>query len=814
MKKAANHSSRRSKSTNRKRTTTKNSSSRQKAQPFQKSLFQNSLIKRLSRFRLFHSPKTIIIALLILSPIIYTLKDLPSPTKLNSNDYPASTLIFDRNHQLLYEIYADTNRIPVSIDELPKDVINATIAIEDQNFYHHFGFSLQGIVRAIRNNLFKNKLQGGSTITQQLVKTALLTPERTLTRKVKEAILTIAVEVLYSKNQILEMYLNHIPYGGTAYGIEAAAGRFFNKHASELTLPEAALLVGLPQAPTRYSPFSDPESAKARQGEVLRRMVEAGFIDQTTADQAAETPLTYAAPEGDIKAPHFVFYIKSLLEEKYGLQTVEKSGLKVTTTLDLNLQEYAQASLSAEIKSLEKYRVSNGAALVTNPATGEILSMVGSTNFSDDSIDGKVNIPTRPRQPGSSIKPLNYVTAFQTKRLTPASVLLDYPTCFNTPGQPSYCPKNYDGSFHGPVQVRYALANSYNIPAVKTLAINGLESMIATASAMGISTFTDSSRFGLSLTLGGGEVTMVDLATAFGTLANEGVKVDLHPILKVENQQGEILEEYHPSDTTENIKFFFEDDNPESNLLGFEHRGLKRVLNRQPAFLISDILADNTARQAAFGPNSALYIPNHTVSVKTGTTNDLKDNWTIGYTPNYLVATWVGNNDSKPMNQALVSGITGAAPIWHDIMIHLLKNDNSPKRESPPDIETTFVCKLSGAFPTDTEPCDTRPELFWKDNFPKTFNQLKKQIWVHKDSGLPAFFPPPAKPEEVDTTNLELKDHLVLSDPFVKEFCLDCPWPQQTDDQGQPNGKINYPVVNVNTAKFFFEKDMPSKSPL
>lgn len=724
-------------------------------------------------------------------------KDLPSPTKLKSSSFAVSTLIYDRSGNLLYEIFADENRTPIQLDSLPKFVYQSSIAIEDQNFYRHFGFSIQGIMRALKNTVFQNKLQGGSTITQQLVKTALLTPERTIQRKIREAVLTLAVEVLYSKNQILEMYLNHIPFGGTAYGIEAAAQRFFGKEAKDLKLEEAALLAGLPQAPTAYSPFSNPEKAKARQFEVLRRMQEDGYISQEEADSAFQKELVFAAPTTDIRAPHFVFYVKALLEERYGLQKVERGGLRVTTTLDINLQESAQASLSAQIDFLEKYKATNGAALVTKPNTGEILAMIGSRDFFNNEVDGKVNVTTRLRQPGSSIKPINYVIGLQLKNFTPASVLLDIPTCFQVFGQPKYCPQNYDNSFHGVTNFRSALANSYNIPAVKVLAKNSLESFIASASAMGINSFQDSSRYGLSLTLGGGEVTMLDMATSFGTIANQGVRKDLEPFLKIEDYQKNILYEYDPNQTTDLMSYFFQEDQFDSNTIGVEKGGLKRILNREPAFLMSDILSDNSARSTVFGPSSKLVIKNHTVSAKTGTTNDHKDGWTMGYTPEYLVATWVGNNDSSSMS-SYVSGVSGAAYIWNDIMSYVLKDIPDNKQVRPEGIEGTNVCMLSGLYPVDGQTCQTKYELFWKENMPTNYTSIRKGIWVNKDTGLPAFFPMNPDQPPVNTDNLELREHTIVQDDFSKDFCLDCPWPQSVRPDGSLGG-IVYPSTTVNT---------------
>lgn len=730
------------------------------------------------------------------------LKDLPSPQRLQSGEFPVSTQIFDRHGLLLYEIYSDTQRTPIKLEGLPDHVIQATLAIEDSGFYHHLGFSVQGIVRAIRNTLFRNQLQGGSTITQQLVKTTLLTPERTLERKIKEAVLTLATEFTYPKDQILEMYLNHIPYGGTAYGIESAAKRYFDKSANQLSLAEASLLAGLPQAPTRFSPFTNPERAKARQHEVLRRMTEDGHITSQEAEQAFEVNLEYAPPATNIRAPHFVFYVKSLLEEKYGLQRVERGGLRVTTTLDLKLQEHAQATVSAEISKLESARVTNGAALITKPNTGEILAMIGSTDYFNTDNDGQVNITTRLRQPGSSIKPINYVTSLQSGRLTPSSLILDIPTCFQVTHQPPYCPRNYDYTFRGPVLFRPALGNSYNIPAVKVLAINQVESMIATASAMGITSFTDFSRFGLALTLGGGEVTMLDMATAFGVLANQGVRIDLNPILSITDYTGEVLENNDPENKSINLAYFFNDEDDESNQLGLDHHGLTRVLNREPAYLISDILADNSARSAAFGSRSALYIPNKYVSVKTGTTNDLRDNWTIGYTSDYLVTTWVGNNDNTPMNRSIVSGVTGAAPIWNSLTTHLLNDLEVPTPPKPPGIRRLGVCRLSGNLPTPDQECDIISEIFWERYLPTQNPIERKNIWVKRDTGQPAFFGSSVgdtTPEEEVTDELELREHTVISDPFTQEFCLDCPPPINPED---PEGPVEFPRTIVNMATF------------
>lgn len=739
----------------------------------------------------------VVSCVLFLVSCFFVLNDLPSPTKLKGQSYPVSTTIMDRNGIVLYEIYADRNRTPIKIDELPPYVKNAAIAIEDKNFYRHLGFSIEGMTRAVKNILLHDKLQGGSTITQQLVKTALLTPERTLKRKIREAILTVATEVIYSKNDILEMYLNHIPYGGTSWGIEAAAKTYFNKSAKNLSLAEAALIAGLPAAPSRFSPFGvNPDLAIARQHEVLRRMSEDGYITPAEAEAAKAEKLNFATDSITIRAPHFALYVKDLLTEKYGQQTVERGGLRVITSLDINLQEVAEASLSAEIKTLEKYKVSNGAALITHPNTGEILAMIGSKNYFSSDIDGQVNVTLRHRQPGSSIKPVNYAIAFENRILTPGTTLLDVPTCFESLGQPLYCPKNYDNSFHGPVQMRFALGNSYNIPAVKVLAMNSLESFIASARAMGITSFTNPQNYGLSLTLGGGEVRMVEMATAFGVLANQGVKVDLHPILKVTDWQGNILEEYDASlakSAVDQLNHSPEFQSPGSQIkvkpASFQQilensdpnstsiPVIERILHRAPAYLISHILLDNNARMAAFGSNSQLIIPKQVVSVKTGTTNNLRDNWTIGYTPNYLVAVWVGNNDSSPMNPYLVSGITGAAPIFHDIMTYTLRDQQPLWPEKPDDVISREICTVSGQVSSPEHPCSTRNEFFWEGTEPGQFDSSRRDVWIKNDTNVQA--------ASGDSDNVRSESHTVLSDPFTKDYCTDCAKP--LNPEGKPN---------------------------
>ncbi len=470
---------------------------------------------------------------------------LPDPNKLVTRRPVVSTKIYDRNNILLYKIYLNQNRTLVELRDIPKNLIQATIAIEDAEFYNHHGLSVKGILRAALTNLKGKKLYGGSTITQQLVKNALLTPERSWRRKIKELVLALMVEAKFSKDQILQMYLNEVGYGGAAYGIEEASQTYFGKAASELNLAEAALLAGLPASPTNYSPFgAHPEKAKERQKLVLQRMKQEGFINENEEKTAGAFPLHFARQKTDIKAPHFVMYIKDLLVQKYGERMVEEGGLEVKTSLDLATQERAETITNQELERIQNLHITNGAALVTNPATGEILAMIGSNNYFDAKNDGNVNVTIRPRQPGSSIKPVNYSIALENG-FTPATILSDTPITYQIPGQPPYSPKNYDSRFHGNVPLRTALASSYNVPAVKLLSACGVQTMVKRGQDMGITTWDDPSRFGLSLTLGGGEIKMVDLAVVYGTLANMGTKVDLNPILEVKDYRGRILKTNH-----------------------------------------------------------------------------------------------------------------------------------------------------------------------------------------------------------------------------------------------------------------------------
>jgi 1A family penicillin-binding protein len=700
----------------------------------------------------------------------YILKDLPNPYRLGSYEIPLATKVYDRNGKLLYEIYAEQNRTLVKLDEIPLQLRQATIAIEDKDFYTHPGINvIGGLLRAIKVMITKQQLQGGSTITQQLVKTAFLSPERTIKRKLKEFILAPWTELIYSKDEILEMYFNQIPYGGTAWGVDSASRKYFGKPVQDLTLAESALLAGLPQAPTRYSPFgAHPELALARQHEVLRRMIEDGYITKEQADEAKQQQLVFALPAENITAPHFVMYVKDQLVRQYGEKIVEQEGLQVTSTLDADIQKIAEDAVASEVAKLEKSNVSNGAAVVTRPATGEILAMVGSRDYFAPGW-GNVNVTLANRQPGSSIKPINYAIGLENGVITPSSVFYDAPTCFSAPGQPkSYCPKNYDGSFHGPVQARFALANSYNIPAVKMLKLNTVETMVASASAFGLDTLKDPQRYGLSLTLGGGEVTMLDMAEAFGTFANAGIRKDVVSILKVADKNGKVLYEYTDKNMVSNVK----ENLPLPSQLLINGA---RAISAETAYLISHILLDNGARSSAFGSSSALVVPEkQAVSVKTGTTNDLRDNWTIGYTPNFLTAVWVGNNDNTPMNRALVSGITGAAPIWNKIMRGVLAKQEDMWPRVPDGIIGRSVCATTGMIPSSEGSCPTRYEYFNKNFMPAVESVARQPVLIDKTTNSIA--------KKDQTENVEMQDHPVAYDVTGSLYCLDCAIPNSSQD--------------------------------
>ncbi len=622
---------------------------------------------------------------------VFVINGLPNPKLLAQKPLPLTTKIYDRNDILLYQFYGNENRSLVDLAELPPYVPQAIIAAEDKNFYYHIGFDPSGITRAALANYSGESAQGGSTITQQLVKFSLLSSERTITRKLRELVLSMWTERTYTKDQILTMYINYIGFGGPAYGIEAASEIYFGKPAKNLTLSEAALLASLPSSPTTYSPFGEhPEIAKYRQMQVLDKMYEQGYITKSQAEKAKFDQLTFVPNETEIKAPHFVMYVKDELIKRFGEKQVLEGGLRVKTTLDYPLYKKVTDELKAGVEKQQYLNVQNGAVLVTNPKTGEILSMSGSTDFFNLSKDGNVNVTVAERSPGSSIKPLTYALGFEMGTMTPNTIFEDKPSEFRQVGGPPYRPINYDNRFHGRVTARTALGSSYNIPAVKVLEKVGLINFLQFAQNAGLSTLNDPNRYGLAITLGGGEVKMVDMAKAYSMFPNQGTTTPLTSILEVKSQGGDLIPDL--------IK-----EEP------------KHLISGKTAFYINSILSDDDARAPTFGRGSILNIPGHTVAVKTGTAETKRDNWTIGYSfgdnPR-LVAVWVGNNDNSPMSPALESGNTGAATVWNPVMKLVLEGSQDRPVPKPNNLIPVQICGTTEYFVQGTEPkepCNLKP---------------------------------------------------------------------------------------------------------
>ncbi len=687
---------------------------------------------------LFFGIKTLFVFTLVLGIYAFytfylsVIKDIPSADALKAYDPNLTTKIYDRKGDLLYSLYFDEDRSLVGMGEIPQNIINATIAIEDESFYKHNGISIRAIARAAKRTFFEDDLQGGSTITQQLVKNIILTPERTYERKIKEVIIALDVERRFTKNQILEMYLNNISYGGTAYGVKSAAKRYFGKELSDLTLAETTYLVGLPGAPSKYSPFGPtPEKGKARQWEVLTRMVSSNYITQEQANELYNEPLTFNDRSESIKYPHFVNYVIQDLETKYGQYVLAKGGLEVYTSIDPEIQDAAQEIATRNVKKFAKNKVSNGAILITNPKSGEVLAMVGSTDYWNINNDGNVNLTTALRQPGSSIKPITYSLALE-RGYTPYSEIVDEPVRYQIRGQKDYKPVNYDGKFHGKMNLKTALANSYNIPAVKLADQLGVTNLITWGERMGISTWTDRSRFGLSLTLGAGEVKMTDLATAYGVFANQGIKRDLNPILSIYDSYGSTVYEnpcthYSEEDTlkkaerglfetsafaqSQAYKVSKENDAPICNK--------QKTLSSSTAYNITMMLSDNSARTPAFGPNSNLNITKKQIAVKTGTTTNVKDNWAIGYNDDFVVATWIGNNNGDPMIN-VASGYSSASTLWRESFDYLINTGRVKDKISiPQDLVELEYCPITDSLSCKACSGFDIKQMFSKENLPQ-----------------------------------------------------------------------------------------------
>lgn len=606
---------------------------------------------------------------------VYFSKDIPDPNKIADRSVAQSTKIYDRTGKhLLYEIHGEEKRTIVKLDQISKHLINATIATEDRSFYKHRGIDFRGIARAIWKDVSdRNSLQGGSTITQQLIKNSILTSERTITRKIKEVILAIETEQKFSKDQIMEMYINQIPYGANAYGAEAAAQTFFGKSAKDLDVPESALLAALPKATTYYSPYgAHPEALEARYKYIIDQMESEEYISQEEAEKAREEKiLARVKPlSSNIIAPHFVMYIRQRLVDEFGEEKIEKGGLKVYTTLFYEMQMIAEDAVKKGMEgSVEKYNARNAALVAVDPKTGQILSMVGNKDYFDVQEDGNVNVAISDRQPGSSFKPFVYATAFK-KGYTSQTMLFDVETNFGKDGSGKYfIPHNYNLKFSGPATMKEALARSLNIPAVKTLYLAGIEDSIQTAHDMGITTL-NSNVYGLALVLGAGEVKLLDLVSAYGVFASDGIRNDTTGILKIEDSEGNIISESKA--------------NP------------KQVLDTEIARTITGILSDDDARAPVFGRRSMLYLKDRPVAAKTGTTSNYKDGWTVGYTPSLVSGVWVGNAKGKE-NMNYAGGIKAAAPIWNDFMTRVLGLDPVESFVPPKPVESKKAV-LSGKF--------------------------------------------------------------------------------------------------------------------
>ncbi len=600
-------------------------------------------------------------------------RDLPSPDKLLVRQVQKSTKIWDRTGQhLLYEIHGDQKRTVVELKDIAPVAIQATIASEDKNFYQHSGFQIQSLARALFEAVIRGQSpRGTSTITQQLVKNAILSPERTINRKVKELILAYQIEQKFTKDQILKMYFNEIPYGSNTYGIESAAQSYFGKSAKDLDPAEAALLCALIKAPTRLSPYgTHTDELRWSQKHILDLMAEQGYITNEQRDSAKTVDiLSKVQPRHDaIFAPHFALYVKEQLAEKYGELEVEEGGMNVITTLDYDKQKMAEDAVAAGMDTVKKFNGSNAALLAMDPKTGQVLAMVGSADYFDTAHDGNVNVTLRPRQPGSSFKPIAYSEAFE-KGFTPSTVLFDVKTTFPTDTGKPYEPENYDGGEHGPVTMRQALAGSLNLPAVKTLYLAGVDKTLDLAGKMGYTTFQDRSRFGLSLVLGGGEVKLIDHVAAYAIFPNEGVYHSPTSILKVEDGNGKILEQWQPQETG-------------------------NIISVETARNITDILSDNDARSFIFGQKNYLTLADRPVAAKTGTTNGFHDAWTLGYTPSLAAGVWVGNNDNTAMKNK-ADGSKVAAPIWNQFMKNALAG-TPPESFNKPQPVTTGKPVLDG----------------------------------------------------------------------------------------------------------------------
>ncbi len=680
---------------------------------------QTMSIRKHSAIRILPALAAVILIAAGAAVYFWLLDDLPDPANLSAGKVAPSTILYDRRGRVLYEIMDPQvgRHQPVPLAEIPAWLRLATVATEDASFYENPGVDLRAILRAVWINLRGGEvLSGGSTITQQLARNLLLSPqeraERTLTRKLRESILAYRLARTLSKDEILELYLNQTYYGNVAYGVEAAARIYFGKSVRELDLAECALLAGLPQGPALYDPLTDPQAANERQTVVLGLMVKRGDLDGTRADAAAREELAFAATPFTIRAPHFVMYVWDRLLRQFGEEAIYRQGLRVYTTLDVDLQDRARDIARYHLHELSTpgpgepgHNVTGAAVVALDPATGDIRVMLGSPDYFDRAIDGAVNVTVMPRQPGSAIKPITYAAAF-ARDYTPATMLLDVRTAFRTQEGDAYVPVNYDRTYHGPVLLRQALGSSLNMVAVKVLQHIGVADLVSLAQKMGITTLQDPERFGLALTLGGGEVRLLELTAAYGAFATGGLRVTPRAILRVENAAGQVLW------TAPGV--------PQ-----------ERVLDERVAFWITDVLADDRARIPSFGEGSALVL-SRPAAAKTGTTTDWRDNWTVGYTPDWVIGVWAGNADNSPMVD--VSGISGAAPIWHDLMEEAARGTPVRQFARPPGMVEVEICADSGLLPNPDCPHRTH-EWFIAGHEPQAECTMHRRVLVDRRSG-------------------------------------------------------------------------------
>jgi 1A family penicillin-binding protein len=662
--------------------------------------------------------------LLVAVLFLYYSRDLPDPNKLLDRSVPQSTKIYARDGSLLYEIHGEYKRTLVTLDQVPPQAQEATIAIEDKGFYKEGGVSPTGIIRAAITDILSLHLtEGASTITQQFVKNALLTDNKSWDRKIREVILAIEMDAHFPKSQILQLYLNEIPYGRNAYGIEAAAETYFNEPAKNLDLAQSAYLAAMIQAPTYYNP-SGPNKADldARKNTVLALMEQQGYITSDQEKQAQNENVAFSEITNGIKAPHFVLWVEDYLDNKYGESTLEEGGLQVYTTLDPRLQAIAETVVKNDVaKESAKYNANNAALVAIDPKTGQVLAMVGSKDYfgtpepagctpgKNCTFEPNVNVAIAQRQPGSSFKPYVYGTAFKKGfNYSPASMLVDVVTDFGTYNGKDYIPHNYNDQSYGPVSIRQAMAGSLNVPAVKMLDLVGVDNAVQTAHDLGIT--SPLADCGLSLVLGGCEVRLLDHVAAYSVIANEGVKNPETPILKILDSNGKVLEQYQ--------------SNPQ------------QVLDPQDAYELISIMTDNNARTFIFGANSPLTLPGRVVAAKTGTTQNFRDGWTLGFTPSLAAGVWAGNNDGTLLKQGS-DGVVVAAPIWHDFMLQALATSTPETFTVPPGITQVTVDSVSGLLPTDATP-QTKTETFASYSVPTTYDNIHIKVPYDATTGQPA----------------------------------------------------------------------------